>query len=58
MVVGPWGSFDGTNITFSNDASSRATASGGGCVEINAQMSGMPAPSARLPFCCTPLSLQ
>lgn len=42
MVVGPWGSFDGTNITFSNDASSRATASGGGCVEINAQMSGMP----------------
>ena len=45
MVIGPYGSFDGTNITFSQDNKSTATSTSAGgspCVEINAQVSGTP----------------
>lgn len=45
MVVGPYGSFDGTNITFSQDNQSTATSTsvgGSPCVEVNAQVSGVP----------------
>ena len=42
LSIGPWGSFTGTNITFQNTPNSTATASGGGCVGINAQVSGTP----------------
>jgi hypothetical protein len=45
MVIGPYGSFDGTNVTFSQDNRSTATSTSAGgspCVEINAQVSGTP----------------
>ena len=42
MVIGPYGNFDGSNITFSQDPASTANSDGSPCVEINAQVSGRP----------------
>jgi hypothetical protein len=42
LVIGPFGSFDGSNITFSQDPQSTANSDGSPCVEVNAQVSGRP----------------
>ena len=36
LVIGPFGSFDGSNITFSQDPQSTANSDGSPCVEVNA----------------------